>query len=101
MNKTNLNHAENIYSLITAITHFEALTVEQAFQYYETGSKKTYLTDKDTEDMLVMKNDYHMSFSEIGEIYNLSGSAIYRRFEAYNKKHKNAYTGKITLAKAM
>lgn len=70
-------------ALIKAIFSEEFILPEQAIA---SVYKETYmLNDKDTEDMMRMKKQ-GMSFREIGEIYNLGTSSIFRRIERYNKK---------------
>lgn len=70
-------------ALIKAIFSEEFILPEQAIA---SVYKETYLfTDADTLDMIAMRKE-GMSFREIGEIYNLGTSSIFRRIERYNKR---------------
>ena len=72
-----------------AIAILKPVSVEQAFDLIEIGSlKKTYLMPEDTKDMVKLKNN-GTTYTEIGEIYDITANAVLKRVKRYKELNKN------------
>jgi len=77
--------SENLYALYLWI-RIPNITPEQAFELLETG-KIPVRTDITERDVLIMsKLHKHLSYKQIGELYNMDSRAVYKRISRYNKK---------------
>lgn len=76
-------NSENLYVLYIAIE--KKLSVEKAFELYETGMvAKKKISKNDVEDMHQLKKN-GLTYREIGEIYAVNEDTIYRRLRKYKK----------------
>lgn len=75
----------NLAALILAVLSSDICIPEQAFAALY-GSKYK-LTERDTEDMIRMRQK-GVYLKDIGEIYGLTPSGVYRKIERYYKKRK-------------
>lgn len=75
----------NIAALYIAILRKDIFLPEQAFAYI--SDTKYRLTDDDTLDMIAMV-DQGLYLEEIGEIYGICPSGVFRRIERYNRRRE-------------
>jgi hypothetical protein len=83
-----LDFMENYYVL--AVSILKNKTPEEAFELYQTGEDKIagynkVITEDDVLDMIHLREKEGLSYGKIGQIYNLSDQAIYRRIKRYKK----------------
>lgn len=80
---------ENYYAL--AICIMKQCTPEQAFELMNTGKKKRTRKGealKDAADMIRLRDNQHMTYVAIGELYGLDKDAVYRRIKRAKEKLK-------------
>lgn len=75
----------NIAALTLAILREDIATAEQAFSIIERRKNRTVYNYKDTLDMIKM-TEQGLTYDEIGEIYGISGDAVYGRIRRYKKR---------------
>lgn len=75
----------NFAALCIAILREDIATPEQAFAVLEGKEIRTAYNDKDTLDMISMK-DQGLCYQEIGEMYGIGGDAVFGRIKRYKKR---------------
>lgn len=83
MTETSLDLRYNIAALTIAICSDKYMLPEEAFAIISGNSHSS--GKEDIEDMIEMINQ-GMSYREIGEIYDTTGSNIFHRVKRYKKK---------------
>lgn len=87
MIETALDLRYNIAALTIAICHKDYLLPEQAFSIISDDRYMTTIDDK--EDMLTLK-DEGLSFNEIGKLYGVTGSNVYKTLKRYQAKKETS-----------
>ncbi|SDX75543.1 helix-turn-helix domain-containing protein [Tepidimicrobium xylanilyticum] len=83
--ESSLDLRYNIAAMYIAILREDIVTPEQAFAVVEDESIIRVYDNKDVADMVELKNQ-GLSYREIGQIYGISGDAVYRRIRRHKKR---------------
>lgn len=78
--------SENFYALYLWI-RTPNITPEQAFELLETGKlpNRKDITERDLKVMVKLRE--HLTYRQIGEIYNMDWRAVYKRISRYKKRN--------------
>lgn len=83
--ESSLDLRYNIAAMYIAILREDIATPEQAFAAIEGLTITRIYNDKDTLDMIGMK-EQGLGYEEISQIYGLTKDAVRRRIERYKKR---------------
>lgn len=79
---------ENFYALFLSV--YLDYTPEQSFSHLgcarSNQRKNLAITDEDIRDMATLKE--RLTYSQVGELYNMTGFAVYNRIRRYRGKIK-------------
>ena len=87
MSVTALDLRDNIAALTIAICYQDYLLPEAAFGIL--AGEKYLSTIEDKEDMLRLKEE-GLSFNEIGKLYGVTGSNVYKTLKRYQYKKETS-----------
>ena len=86
MKDVDIDTRENVAAMYIAILRDDVFTPEQAFRVLENKDIERHkVSDADVRDMFEMRKQ-GMTYREIGEIYGLHHSRVYRRIKNYEKR---------------
>jgi len=86
-------YQDNFYALCLSI--LKTYTPEQSFNYIYTGKKGRSLTSKDIDNMIHLKQTQDLSYNEIGKMYGVSGSTVFRHIQTQVKRGDGKCQNKI------